>query len=110
MAKYRKAEIHRPPVITSPHPAQKLAAPDRAVRTLTKTIAAEKDHHANPSALPLDPNRLIRLPEILAILPIKKSTFWLWVKQQKAPAPIRLGRCACWRYADIIAMTNPSQG
>lgn len=55
---------------------------------------------------PPDPNRLIRLPEVLSILPVKKSTWWAWVKQSKAPAPVRLGRCTCWRYADVVAMAT----
>lgn len=53
---------------------------------------------------PIDPNRLIRLPEVLSIIPVKKSTWWLWCKQNRAPAPIRLGRCTCWRYSDVIAL------
>lgn len=48
------------------------------------------------------PARLLRLPEVLSRLPIAKSTLWLWVKQGKFPAPVRLGsRVTCWREPDV---------
>jgi predicted DNA-binding transcriptional regulator AlpA len=62
----------------------------------------------NPSSttkqLQLDSNRLIRLPEVLTIIPVKKSTWWLWCKQGRAPAPVRLGRCTFWRYGEVISL------
>lgn len=64
------------------------------------------EKYYTPAAPPPDPNRLIRLPEVLQILPIKKSTWWLWQKQGKAPAPVRLGRCTCWKYADVVALAT----
>jgi prophage regulatory protein len=64
------------------------------------------EKHNTPAAPPPDPNRLIRLPEVLQILPVKKSTWWLWCKQGKAPAPVRLGRCTAWKYADVVKMAT----
>ena len=56
--------------------------------------------------------RLLRIKQILgdskasppvpALIPIAYSTWWLWVKQGKAPQPIRLGRCTCWQESDIV--------
>ena len=64
----------------------------------------------NRNAQPLPPlteNRLIRLPEVLEILPIARSTWWGWVASGKAPAPVRLGnRCTCWRYSEVIALAE----
>jgi prophage regulatory protein len=55
----------------------------------------------------LDPNRLIRLREVLQIVPVSASTWWNWVATSRAPVPVRLGkRCTCWRYADVIAMAD----
>jgi predicted DNA-binding transcriptional regulator AlpA len=49
----------------------------------------------------------LRLKEIISPfgpVPVKKSTWWLWVKAGKAPAPIKLGcRITVWRTADIEA-------
>ena len=54
-----------------------------------------------------DPNRLIRLKEVLWLVPVGASTWWLWVSQGKAPQPIHLGeRCTCWRYSDVIALAK----
>lgn len=55
----------------------------------------------------LDPNRLIRLREVLQIVPVSPSTWWSWVAASRAPAPVRLGkRCTCWRYSDVIALAT----
>jgi len=55
----------------------------------------------------LDPNRLIRLREVLQIVPVSPSCWWNWVKEKRAPVPVHLGkRCTCWRYADVIAMAG----
>ncbi len=56
---------------------------------------------------PLDPNRLIRLKEVLRIVPVSASTWWNWVATSRAPAPVRLGRrCTCWRYTDVISLAD----
>lgn len=37
-----------------------------------------------------------------ALVPVGKSTWWLWVKSGKAPAPIKIGpRTTAWRVEDI---------
>ena len=72
-------------------------------RNILKVIQAAQP--VTPTTHP-DPNRLIRLSEILKILPIARATWWLWVAQGKAPSPIRLGRCTCWRYVEVVAMTH----
>ena len=47
-------------------------------------------------------HRLMRLKDILQVIPVGRSTWWLWVSQGKAPAPIKLGeRVTCWHSADI---------
>lgn len=63
------------------------------------------EKYYTPATPPPDPNRLIRLPEVLQILPVKKSTWWLWNKQGKIQA-IRLGRCTAWKYADVVKMAS----
>ena len=47
-------------------------------------------------------DRLLRLPQVLELIPIAKSTWWSWVASGKAPDPVRLGRCTCWRYSDVM--------
>lgn len=44
----------------------------------------------------------VRLPQVLAVLPISRSTWWAWIKEGKAPAGIKLSpRITAWRVEDI---------
>lgn len=62
-----------------------------------------------PPPLQCDPNRVIRLKELLRIVPVAASTWWSWVRQGRAPAPIKLGpRTTCWRATDIVAFIEQS--
>ncbi len=39
------------------------------------------------------------------LIPVSRSTWWLWVRAGKAPKPIKLGkRTTAWRSADIDAL------
>jgi prophage regulatory protein len=50
---------------------------------------------------------LLRLPQVLAIVPVAKSTWWSWVKSGKAPAPVKISAgVTCWRKSDIDRMTQ----
>lgn len=52
----------------------------------------------------LSKSALLRLPAVLQLIPVSKSTWWAWVAANKAPAPVRLGeRCTAWRLSDIQA-------
>jgi len=56
---------------------------------------------------PTDTDRLIRLREVLARLPISKSTWWEGVRSGKFPQPVKLGsRLTCWRLADILELVE----
>ncbi len=47
----------------------------------------------------------VRLPQILAVIPIGKSTWWAGVKSQRYPQPIKLGaNTTVWRAEDIHAL------
>lgn len=50
----------------------------------------------------LSQSAYIRLPEILTLLPIGRSTWWLWVSTGKAPKGIKLGaKTTAWKLSDI---------
>jgi len=50
-----------------------------------------------------DPNRLLRLPDVLHLVPVSRSAWWKGVKEGKFPQPIKLAeRTTCWRYIDIV--------
>jgi prophage regulatory protein len=47
-------------------------------------------------------DKLIRLPEVLEIIPVGRSTWWAWVATGKAPKGIKLGeKMTAWRNSDI---------
>lgn len=49
----------------------------------------------------------VRLPQILAVLPIGKTTWWEGVRSGKFPAPSKLGsRISAWRVEDIRALLD----
>jgi prophage regulatory protein len=56
----------------------------------------------SPDYPALDPNRLLRLPDVLKLIPVSKSCWWSWVADNKAPSPVRLGRTTAWRYRDLL--------
>lgn len=44
----------------------------------------------------------LRLPQVLAVFPVSKSTFWAMIREKRAPAPVRLSkRCVAWSASSI---------
>ena len=53
----------------------------------------------------------LRLPAILQIFPIGKSTWWQGVKDGRFPKPVKLGeRTTAWRVEDIKALIESYHG
>lgn len=47
-------------------------------------------------------NRLLRLPEVLSLIPISKSSWWAGIKNGNFPQPVKISpRCTAWRSEDI---------
>lgn len=47
----------------------------------------------------------IRLPEVLKVFPVSKSTWWAGVKEGRYPKPVKLGpKMTAWRVEDIRAL------
>jgi predicted DNA-binding transcriptional regulator AlpA len=54
-------------------------------------------------------NQIIGKPKagIPAIVPVSKTTWWAWVKEGRAPKPIKLSQgVTAWRAEDIYAFVN----
>lgn len=44
----------------------------------------------------------LRLPQVLSLIPVSKSTWWAWVAAGTAPQPLKLSeRVTVWRKSDI---------
>ena len=51
----------------------------------------------------------IRLPQILAVIPVSRSTWWVGVRSGRFPKPVKLGpRITAWRVEDIRALIERS--
>lgn len=49
----------------------------------------------------------VRLPQILAIIPISRSAWWAGIREGKFPKGIKLGaKTTVWRAEDIRALIN----
>jgi prophage regulatory protein len=47
----------------------------------------------------------VRLPEVLRVFPVSKSTWWAAVKEERFPQPVKLGpKITAWRVEDIRAL------
>ncbi len=47
----------------------------------------------------------VRLPQVLAVIPVSKTRFWQGIKDGRFPAPVKLGtRTSAWRVEDIRAL------
>lgn len=49
----------------------------------------------------------LRLPDVLKLVPVSKSTWWAGVKDGKFPQPVKIApRCSAWRVKDIRALAE----
>ena len=47
----------------------------------------------------------MRLPQVLSVIPLGKTSWWEGVKSGRFPKPIKLSeRCTAWRAEDIRAL------
>lgn len=52
-------------------------------------------------------DRLLRLKEVLQIIPVSKSSWWDGVQKGKYPKPIKLGpRTTCWKESDVLKILD----
>jgi len=49
----------------------------------------------------------LRLPQVLSLIPVCKSSWWNGVKTGRYPKPVKLSaRCTAWKAEDIRALIN----
>lgn len=50
-------------------------------------------------------NGFLRIPQILQLIPVGKSTWWAGVKSGRFPKPVKLGpRITAWKKEDIYQL------
>ena len=59
----------------------------------------------------LDNDGYLRLPDVLKLIPVSKSTFWEGIKTGRYPKPVKLSeRVTAWRVSDIQKFLNSISG
>lgn len=48
--------------------------------------------------------RLVKDSEAARIIGIGRSTWWAWVRDGKAPQPVKINDVTRWRLADVLAL------
>jgi prophage regulatory protein len=55
----------------------------------------------------IDPQSLLRLRQVLKLVPIAASTWWAGVRSGRYPKPVKLGpRTTAWRASDILELID----
>lgn len=55
--------------------------------------------------------RLLRLKQVLEVIPVSKSTWWAGVSSGKFPKAIKLGdKTTCWRLSEVMALIDQKEG
>jgi len=53
------------------------------------------------------PERLLRIKQVLEIIPVSRSGWWAGVKEGRFPQPIQLSkRVTCWRESSVRALAE----
>ena len=46
---------------------------------------------------------LCRIEHLLKVVPIARSTIWLWARQGRFPQPLKFAGITVWRRSDVMA-------
>jgi prophage regulatory protein len=58
----------------------------------------------------IPPITLMRIPQILKMMPVSKSKFWLMVQKGEFPKPIKIGRSSFWTIEQVQAFIRERSG
>jgi len=53
---------------------------------------------------------LMRIPQILKVMPVSKSKFWLMVQKGEFPKPVKIGRSSFWTIDQVQAYLRERMG
>lgn len=70
-------------------------------------MSSKVDRVANPQeeTQHVDPQSLLRLRQVLKLVPIGASTWWAGVRTGRFPKPVKLGpRTTAWRASEVLAL------
>ncbi|MGV0981419.1 MAG: helix-turn-helix transcriptional regulator [Polynucleobacter sp.] len=58
----------------------------------------------------IPPITLMRIPQILKVMPVSKSKFWLMVQKGEFPKPIKIGRSSFWTIEQVQTFIRERSG
>ena len=58
----------------------------------------------------IPPITLMRIPQILKVMPVSKSKFWLMVQKGEFPKPIKIGRSSFWTIEQVQGFIGERSG
>ena len=58
----------------------------------------------------IPPITLMRIPQILKVMPVSKSKFWLMVQKGEFPKPVKIGRSSFWTIEQVQAYLRERTG
>lgn len=80
---------------------------DRPAKRPHKAITMQPDeqrHAAATNGRDPTPETFLRLPQVLARIPVSNSTLWGWVKAGHFPEPVKIGpMTTAWRGSEVDA-------
>ncbi len=53
---------------------------------------------------------LMRLTDVLRLVPVSRSTWWKWVREGRAPRGVKIGQVTMWRVRDIQRFLENPEG
>ena len=56
------------------------------------------------------PEELLRLRDVLRLVPVSKTTWWLGCRTGRFPRPVHIGRMAFWTYGSITELLASIKG
>jgi len=63
--------------------------------------------HSSTKQRTVDPAALLRLKQVLELVPVCASTWWAGIKAGRFPSPVKLGPATtCWRASEILALID----
>jgi predicted DNA-binding transcriptional regulator AlpA len=68
---------------------------------VTSTKPIPEEHHTSVPEELLPP--LCRIQHVLTVVPIARSTIWLWARQGRFPAPKKYGAITVWKRDEILS-------
>lgn len=89
-----------PAVQTPPTSENRLPSGKLVQQGIDAALARHKASIVNPLAL-------LRLSQVLELIPVARSSWWAGVKSGKYPQPVKLGPATtCWRAAEILSFID----